>query len=63
VFSRRRRVESLAAQAEAQHFELEATYFTLTSKLVLAAIQDASLRDEIASAEHSIAVAQEVLTP
>jgi hypothetical protein len=56
------KVEALAAQAEAQHFELEATYLTLTSKLVLAAIQEASLRDEIAAAEHSISVAQEVLT-
>jgi NodT family efflux transporter outer membrane factor (OMF) lipoprotein len=58
----RRKVESLTAQAEAQHFELEATYLTLTSKLVLAAIQEAALRDEIAAAEHSITVAQEVLT-
>ena len=57
----RRRVESLAAQAEAQHFELEATYLTLTSRLVLAAIQEASLRDEIASAEGSVAIAEEVL--
>ena len=56
-----RRVESLAAQAEAQHFELEATYLTLTSKLALAAVEEASLREEIRSAEQSIAIAQEVL--
>ena len=56
-----RRVESLAAQAQAQHFELEATYLTLTSKLALAAIEEASLREEIRSAEQSIAIAHEVL--
>lgn len=57
----RRRVESLAAQAEAQHFELEATYLTLTSKLVLAAVGEASLREQIKSAEASIAIARDVL--
>jgi NodT family efflux transporter outer membrane factor (OMF) lipoprotein len=56
-----RRVESLAAQAEGQHFELQATYLTLTSKLALAAIEEASLREEIGSAEQSIAIAKEVL--
>jgi NodT family efflux transporter outer membrane factor (OMF) lipoprotein len=55
-----RRVESLAAQAEAQRFELEAAYLTLTSKLALAAIEEASLREEIASAEVSITVAKDV---
>jgi len=57
----RRRVESLSAQAEAQRFELEAAYLTLTSKLALAAIEEASLREEMKSAEVSIAVATEVL--
>src|SRR5262249_42070911 len=37
----RRQVESLTAQAEAQRFQLEATYVTLTSNLVTAAIQEA----------------------
>jgi NodT family efflux transporter outer membrane factor (OMF) lipoprotein len=58
----RRQVESLAAQAEAQRFELEAAYLTLTSKLALAAIEEASLRDQIAAAEISIHVGQDVLT-
>ena len=57
----RRQVESLAAQEEAQHFELEATYLTLTSKLALAAVQEASLRDQIKSAEASIDIARDVL--
>ena len=57
----RRQVESLAAQEEAQHFELEATYLTLTSKLSLAAVQEASLREQVKSAEASIDIARDVL--
>jgi NodT family efflux transporter outer membrane factor (OMF) lipoprotein len=57
----RRRVESLAAQAEAQHFELEAAYLTMTAKLALAAIEEASLREQMKSTEISISVAREVL--
>jgi NodT family efflux transporter outer membrane factor (OMF) lipoprotein len=56
-----RQVESLAAQAEAQRFELEAAYLTLTSKMALAAIEEASLRDQIAAAEISIKVGTDVL--
>jgi NodT family efflux transporter outer membrane factor (OMF) lipoprotein len=43
----RRLVESLQAQADAQHFLVEAAYLTLTSNVVLAAIQEASLREQI----------------
>jgi NodT family efflux transporter outer membrane factor (OMF) lipoprotein len=43
----RRQVESLTAQAEAQRFALEATYITLASNVVAAAIQEASLRAQI----------------
>lgn len=57
----RRQVESLAAQTEATNFELEAAFLTLTSRLALAAIQEASLREQIASTEGSIAIAREVL--
>lgn len=49
----RRQVESLAAQTEAQRFALEATYVTLASNVVAAAIQEASLRAQIA-ATHEI---------
>jgi NodT family efflux transporter outer membrane factor (OMF) lipoprotein len=45
----RREVESLQAQADAQRFQLEAAYLTLTSNVVTAAIQEASLRAQIAS--------------
>ena len=58
----RRQVELLAAQEEVQHFELEATYLTLTSKLALAAVQEASLREQIKSAETIIDVARDVLS-
>lgn len=47
----RRQIESLAAQAESQRFELEATYLTLVSNLVVAAVQEASLRGQIAATE------------
>ena len=50
----RRTVESLAAQAEAQRFQLEAAYLTLTANVVGAAIQEASLRGQIAATEDII---------
>ena len=43
----RRLVESLQAQADSQHFLVEAAYLTLTSNVVIAAIQEASLREQI----------------
>jgi NodT family efflux transporter outer membrane factor (OMF) lipoprotein len=43
----RRRIESVAAQAESQRFALEATYLTLTANVVVAAVQEASLRGQI----------------
>jgi NodT family efflux transporter outer membrane factor (OMF) lipoprotein len=45
----RRAVESLQAQADSQRFQLEATYLTLTSNVVAGAIQEASLRAQIAA--------------
>ena len=57
----RRRVESLVAQTEAQYFEVEAAYLTLTSKLALAAIEEASIREEIKFGELNITVAADVL--
>ncbi len=50
----RRAVEALRATADAQHFQVEATYLTLTSALVVAAIQEASLRAQIASTQKII---------
>jgi NodT family efflux transporter outer membrane factor (OMF) lipoprotein len=43
----RRQVESLQAQAEMQRFELEATYLTLITNLVNAALTEAALRAQI----------------
>ena len=43
----RRQVESLQAQLQAQHFQTEATYITLVSNIVAAALQEATLRAQI----------------
>jgi len=50
----RRQVESLEAQAEFQRFQLEATYLTLTANVATAAIQEASLRAQIAATREII---------
>jgi NodT family efflux transporter outer membrane factor (OMF) lipoprotein len=50
----RREVESLAATAEFQRFQLEAAYLTLASNVVAAAVQEASLRGQIAATEEII---------
>ena len=50
----RRQIESLQAQADYQRFELEATYLTLTANLVVAAINEASLRGQITATEQII---------
>jgi NodT family efflux transporter outer membrane factor (OMF) lipoprotein len=64
----RRQVESLAAQTDAEHFALEATYITLASNVVGAAIQEASLRAQITatqqvivSEEHSLQILRDQL--
>jgi NodT family efflux transporter outer membrane factor (OMF) lipoprotein len=43
----RRELESARAQADSQRYQLEAAYLTLTSNVVTAAIQEASLRAQI----------------
>ena len=57
----RREIESLEAQAENQRFQLEATYLTLTSNVVLAAIQEASLRAQIDATRKVIQAQTDVL--
>jgi NodT family efflux transporter outer membrane factor (OMF) lipoprotein len=47
----RRQVEALQAQAEYEQFALEASYLTLTANIVTAAINEASLRAQIAATE------------
>jgi NodT family efflux transporter outer membrane factor (OMF) lipoprotein len=57
----RRAVESLAAQAEAARYQLDATYLTLTANVVTAVIQAAGLRDQIAATEHVVSLEGESL--
>jgi NodT family efflux transporter outer membrane factor (OMF) lipoprotein len=57
----RRQVESLKGQADAKRFELDAAYLTLTSNVATGAIQEASLRAQIAAADEIIAIATKSL--
>ncbi|MGC2029125.1 MAG: efflux transporter outer membrane subunit, partial [Steroidobacteraceae bacterium] len=57
----RRQVESLAAQAEASRYQLDATYLTLTANVVTAAIQEAGLRAQIAGTRSVIELEREAL--
>ena len=57
----RRQVESLAAQRDAQRFQLAATYITLASNVVAAAIQEASLRAQIEATRQIIAAEEKSL--
>jgi NodT family efflux transporter outer membrane factor (OMF) lipoprotein len=50
----RRSVESLQALADAQRFQVESTYVSLTTNVVAAAVQEASLRAQIAATEDII---------
>lgn len=56
-----RAVESLDAVAEQQLFQLEAAYLTLTSNLVTAAIQEASLRGQIEATQRIISIERNLL--
>ncbi|MDP3562381.1 MAG: efflux transporter outer membrane subunit [Legionellaceae bacterium] len=57
----RRQVESAAAKEESQAFQTEAIYLTLTSNIVLAAIQEASIRAQIKFTKRSIKIAHGIL--
>ncbi|WP_410211682.1 efflux transporter outer membrane subunit [Aquirhabdus sp.] len=57
----RRQVESLKAQAESEQFQLEATYLTLTSNVVNAAILEAMLREQIRVTDEIIGTQQKLL--
>ncbi len=57
----RRQVESLEAQADFQRYQLEATYITLASNIVAAALQEASLRAEIAATESMVGSSRDAL--
>lgn len=57
----RRAIESAEAQAEAQAFQREAVYLTLSSNIALAAIQEASLRGQIAATRRLIDIQTQLL--
>lgn len=58
----RRHVESAKAQAEVLRMQLEATYLTLASNVVAAAIQEASLRAQIDAQKKIVSLNEEALT-
>jgi NodT family efflux transporter outer membrane factor (OMF) lipoprotein len=57
----RRAIESADAQAQAQAFQREAVYITLASNIALAAIQEASLRGQIAATRRLIDIQTQLL--
>lgn len=57
----KRLVESAEAQKDMQKFQLEATYITLASNVVAAAVQEASLRAQIAAMEKIVEIGRENL--
>ena len=57
----RRAIEASGAQAENQRYQLEATYVTLISNVLTAAIQEASLTAQIEAVEEIIAVQTQAL--
>jgi NodT family efflux transporter outer membrane factor (OMF) lipoprotein len=52
----RRQIESARAQAEASRFQYEATYLTLSSNVVVTAVQEASLRDQVTATERLLEI-------
>ena len=58
----RRQIESLVAQAEFQRLQLEATYLTLSTNVVNAAIQEAALRAQISATQRIIKSQTNILT-
>jgi NodT family efflux transporter outer membrane factor (OMF) lipoprotein len=57
----RRAVETLRAQAEAERYQLESAYLALTTNVVAAAIQEASLRAQIAATRDIVKAESEAL--
>lgn len=57
----RRLLESAEAQAAAQKLQLEASYITLASNVVAAALQEASIRAQLAAMERIVAINKETL--
>jgi NodT family efflux transporter outer membrane factor (OMF) lipoprotein len=58
----RRTIETADATVEVQAFQREATYLTLTANIALAAIQEASLRGQIAATKRIITLQTQLLS-
>jgi NodT family efflux transporter outer membrane factor (OMF) lipoprotein len=56
----RRAVEQAKAQAESTRFQLEATYLSLSSNVVVTAVQEASLRGQIAATTRLLELQRQV---
>src|SRR5580698_9570957 len=57
----KRQVEALNAQADAQRYQLQATYVALASNIVAAAVQEAALREQIDVSQQMLAVERQIL--
>jgi len=57
----RRQVETSRAQADAQRFETEAAYLTLTTSVVAGAIQESSLAEQVVATRQVIKAETEIL--
>jgi NodT family efflux transporter outer membrane factor (OMF) lipoprotein len=57
----RRQTEAAKAQADLQRFQSEAAYLTLTTNVVVTAIQEASLRDQLVAAREIVGSDREIL--
>jgi len=57
----RRQIETADAQTELQAFQREAVFLTLTTNIALAAIQEASLRGQLAATRRLIGIQDELL--
>ena len=57
----RRAVEALQAAADGERYQLEAAYLALAANVVAAAVQEASLREQIAAAQDIVRVETESL--
>ena len=57
-----RAVQSLEAQTEQQRYQLEAAYLALTSNVASAAVQEATLRGQIAATREVIKQARDIVT-
>ncbi len=57
----RRAIEALEAQTDQQRYQLEAAHLALTGNVVAAAIQEASLRAQIAAVEKVVGIERDLL--